>query len=148
MLMHRHQIEGFAVRAEGVEIAMPFATPADELDPQLEAALGLAQEFGLVDAERLVEQADRGNGRFADSDGADLVRLDQRDGQAAGAGMGQRRRRHPPGRATPNDQNGSNRVGHIRHRPHPLRGAWANPHRCRILCVPRTMQRFAFPWPD
>src|SRR5204863_5636584 len=29
MLMHRHQIEGFAVRAEGVEIAMPFATPAD-----------------------------------------------------------------------------------------------------------------------
>ena len=47
--------------AEWMEVALALATPAVELDPQLEGGLGLAQEIRLVDAEPGVElQESRG----------------------------------------------------------------------------------------
>ena len=58
-------------RAKRVHVAMAFTAPAIERDAELEAAFGLAQELGLVDAQRLIEMADLRDRRFAHADRAD-----------------------------------------------------------------------------
>ena len=74
-------------RLEGVhKMARPAidrrADPVVEPDTLFERRRGRAHEFALVDADKLQRVADRGEGAFADSDAADLVRCDQRDRQA------------------------------------------------------------------
>ena len=61
---------------------MALAAPVDELDPELERGLGGADEVGLLEAERPIELLDGGDGRFADTDGADLFRFHQLDRDA------------------------------------------------------------------
>jgi hypothetical protein len=58
-----------------VHVALAQAAPVHELDAELEAALGLAHEVRFVDADHLVEALDHRDGRLADADDADLVRL-------------------------------------------------------------------------
>ena len=74
-----------AVEAERVDVALADARPVDELDAELVGGVGRADEIGLVDAEQRVEQHDLRDGRFADADGADLVRFDQFDRQRPAA---------------------------------------------------------------
>jgi hypothetical protein len=74
---------------------MTNAEPVDELDAELEAAVGGAQEFGLVDAEPDEEIMDLRDRRLADADGADLVGFDQRDRGAVTEETSKGRRRHP-----------------------------------------------------
>ena len=62
-----------------MEIAVAQPAPVDEFDAELERALGFANEFALVEAERLVEGADRRDRRLADADGADFLGFDQGD---------------------------------------------------------------------
>lgn len=69
-------VEVGAEHPEIVKIGVPETPPVDEFDAELERGVGLADKFILVDAEHLVEQDDRRNGRFADPHGADLFRFD------------------------------------------------------------------------
>ncbi len=110
ILLERDGIEVLPVIAERVEIAVALAAPVDELDPELEGGLGGPDEFGLVEAERMVEPAQRGNGGFADADGADLIRFDQLDPKALLERIAHPRRRHPASRAAANDQHRPDRI--------------------------------------
>src|SRR5204863_9512017 len=82
---------------------MTRLVPIDELDAELEGALRLAQEIVLVEAQHVVVQRDGRDGRLADPDDADLVRLHQRDGETRPHARGKRSGRHPPGSATAGD---------------------------------------------
>jgi len=64
--------------AKPMDIGVTLLSPVDEFDAELERALGFADEFDLVDANKRVMSLDVRNGRFADPDDADVVRLDQR----------------------------------------------------------------------
>ena len=97
-----------AEEAERVEVAMPLAAPAGELDAQLDRAVRGAQERIGVEPEVSVELQDRGHRRLADADGPDLLRFDQLDDvrlavQRAGEGGGG----HPPGAAAADDHDAS-----------------------------------------
>ena len=85
--------------AEGVEIAFPLFLPVFKADAQLEGGLRRPHELGLVDAEQAIEQDHRRDRAFAHADGADGVGFHQRQVDQVAHGAGQRRRRHPPGRA-------------------------------------------------
>ena len=79
-----------------MEIAVALAGPIDEFDAELERALCLPDEFVFIDAESGVEEFDRWDGRFADTDGTDFFGLDHRDLRVF-HGVGERGRRHPAG---------------------------------------------------
>ncbi|PAV67797.1 hypothetical protein WR25_02667 [Diploscapter pachys] len=94
-----------------MEVAASLRAPADELDAQLEAAAGRAQELGFVDAEEAVEAENRRNGGFAYAHRADRVGFDQGNrslavGQEASRGG----RHHPAGGATADDQEPADRL--------------------------------------
>ena len=63
----------------GWKYRSPMRAPVDELDAELERALAGGEEFVLVDPDHVVERMQRRDRRFADADGADLVRFDQDD---------------------------------------------------------------------
>src|SRR4051794_37310941 len=83
-----------------MEIALALRAPADEVDTEFVGGLGRTQEFGLGNAEQLVELEHRRDGAFTDPYRSDRFRLDQADApfgrgeEAAGGGSG-----HPAGSA-------------------------------------------------
>ena len=95
VVVERDVAEVFADGAEGVHVAVTFAPPVHELDPELEGGHGLADELVLVDAKHVVEEHDGGDGRLAHADRADVLGLHQGDLDPRPHHLGQRRRRHP-----------------------------------------------------
>ena len=91
--------------AEGMHVTMAQAVPIDEFDGQLERPLRCLQKRILVQPQRLIEQADLRNCRFADANGADLLGLHERDGKSVFKEMCTSRRNHPPCRATAGNDN-------------------------------------------
>src|SRR5207244_9031670 len=79
---------------------------------QLVGSAGGGEELGLVDAERLVEQGDRRDGRFADPDDANLIGFDQCDRHSGEAETPQRGRGHPPRRAASDNDDPALRFHH------------------------------------
>src|SRR6186713_1963357 len=102
-LVERDALDVDAVFTELVEVAMSRLAPVLELDAELEAGLRGLHEVPLVDAEHLVEELQRGDGGFADTDGADFFRLDQRDALRILHGVRQCGSGHPAGRAAADD---------------------------------------------
>ena len=112
-LPERDQPDAAPDGAETVDVTVPDAEPVDELNPQLETAVGGAEEFGLVDAEPDEEIMDLRDRRLADADGADLVRFDQRDRGAIAEEAGEGRGRHPASSAPAGDHDIEGReIGH------------------------------------
>jgi hypothetical protein len=110
-LVEVHALEVVAVAAERVEIAGAGRAPVDELDAELERALGRGDELVLVDAEHPVESDQRRDGRLADADGADLLGFDQRDlGDAVVEEAREGRRGHPAGGAAADDDDIADRM--------------------------------------
>ncbi len=102
-------VAGVAVSTEGMEVAAAIAVPVDEFDAELERRLGMPDQVGLVDTGQVVEPVDRRNGRFADADGADLVRFDELDIELMGdIDLGERRDGHPAGGAAADDNDFAN----------------------------------------
>ena len=109
--MKRHALHVDTELAEGVKIAMPLSRPVDELDAELEAALGPPDKFILIDAQHPVEDVDLGNGRLANPDRADGFGFDERDRRIVAAkNLGQGGSSHPAGRATTDDRNPADAV--------------------------------------
>src|ERR1700722_6747548 len=76
VLMQRYLLETRSVGAEWMEIIAADPRPIFEFNTQFDRAPGPAKKFLFVDAECLIEHPDRGNGRLADADDADVWRLD------------------------------------------------------------------------
>ena len=103
VMMEFEQSEPASDRPEGVHVAMAEPRPAVEFDPELDRALGGGEKFILVDAERLVEQADLRNRSLADADRRDRVRFDQPDRPAFREEMTQAGGGHPARRSSADD---------------------------------------------
>ena len=104
VLMKRQQPERMAdLGAEAVDIRGARPLPVDELDAELEAALGLAHELGFIDAEQIVEGLDVRHGGFADANGAELLGFDQLHIEAGTKHAGERGGRHPAGGSAADD---------------------------------------------
>jgi hypothetical protein len=80
-----------------MDVGMAFAPPVDELDAELERALGHPHELVLVEVQQLVILLDGGDGRFADADCTDGVGLQDFDVVEALEQVGEQRCRHPAG---------------------------------------------------
>ncbi len=105
VLVERQQPERMPdLGAEAMHVRGSRALPIDELDAELEAALGLPHEFGLIDAEQIIEGLDVRHGGFAHTDGAELLGLDQLHSEGGSKHARKRGGRHPAGgSATDND---------------------------------------------
>jgi hypothetical protein len=114
VLVRAKAAQGRTEIAEGMEEAVADVAPVLEFDAELEAGLGLADKVGAVQAQRVVVDADRGQGRLAHPDGADLGRFHQRHlaglGGVARQALGQRGRRHPAGGAAAHDDDPADRA--------------------------------------
>ena len=113
VMLERDQSDVAADIPERMHVAVVGLPPAVERDAELERAAGRAEERILVEAQRLVEQANLRDRRLADADRADLFGFDQPDAVAALQQRPQRRRRHPArGAAAGDDDRGSGGIGH------------------------------------
>ncbi len=127
-LVEMDSAEILAVVAERMEVALAGRAPVDELDAELERALGRGDELVLVDPEHVVVGDERRNRRLADPDGADLVRLDEVDPDAPVEQSGEGGRGHPPRRAAADDHDVADIVLVHRRRPLTCHGsAWPHP---------------------
>ena len=97
--------------AKGVHVTMAGLQPIDELNAQLEGALGRPDKGVLVQAEGGIEQMNLGNGGFTDPDRSDLFGFDQSDLVAMGQKPRQRRGCHPTSGPAADNQN-FDRIGH------------------------------------
>ena len=97
---------------EVVEIAVADTKPVNEFDAQLECRMGLPDEFVFVDAEEVIEQNDRRNGRLAHPDRADLFRFDERDPVRGASRFRKRSRSHPARRTTTHNDDVADRFRH------------------------------------
>jgi hypothetical protein len=87
-LAQPEMVEGQTVQvgtefAEAVHVTVADGAPVDELDAQLERALGGAHELCFVDTEDGIEGGQMRNAGLADSDNADVVGFDQPDAVVA-----------------------------------------------------------------
>src|SRR5207249_10457615 len=89
--------------AEAVDIEVPELCPVDELDAELEGALGSCEKLVLVELERGVVVLDGRDGRLADTDRGDLVRLDEADAYGALQELREERRSHPARSSAPHN---------------------------------------------
>ena len=62
-----------------MDIAVAYSSPVVELNAELERALRLPDEFGLIDSQQAIELRKRWDGRFADPDDTDLLGFNQDD---------------------------------------------------------------------
>src|SRR5690606_38940036 len=93
----------YAEHAEWMKVAMARAAPVYKLDPELERRVRFAHELVFVQAQHAVVELDHRDRGLADSDGADLLGLDEGDAVALGAQyLGERCRSHPARRASAN----------------------------------------------
>src|SRR6476646_9233825 len=104
--------------AETVNILLAWRAPVDELDAELAGGLRLVDHLQYVDAGERHVVADMRDSGFADSDGADLLGLDEVDFDLAQP-LRQHCRRHPSGSPASNDRNLAYRL--IRARQNRLR---------------------------
>src|SRR5690348_14556283 len=86
-----------------MEVTPPRLDPVDELDAEFVRAPGATNELELVEPQDLVEFLDGRDRRFADSDDADLLGLDECDPAGRTQRVGQRGGRHPSGRTASGD---------------------------------------------
>ncbi len=94
---------GFADHPEAVDIAVVDPRPIFEQDAELKGGLSLTHELALIQPDQAMECPRGGNGRFADADGPDFLRLDQRDVEQRAELRDERRRGDPAsGAATGN----------------------------------------------
>ncbi|MCU0989352.1 MAG: hypothetical protein MUE63_07165 [Xanthomonadales bacterium] len=92
-----------ARRAEGVVVAVALPPPVVETDRQLDRRFGFAQELRFVEPQHRVDVLDRRDGRLADADDADFLRLDQFDLDRRAQHAPEQRRGHPARGATAHD---------------------------------------------
>ena len=78
--------------------------PVDELDAELEGRLRPPHELGFVELDQLIVRLDRGNGRFADANGADRLTLDQLDVVESLEQLAEQGGGHPAGRPATDDE--------------------------------------------
>src|SRR5205807_2471243 len=114
IMVRRDSLDEFAIVAEAMEMAVADCTPVDELDPQLEAALGRAHELAFVDPQETVEDLHQRDSGFANSDNSDFFGLDKPHPDLACREQPRERGcRHPPGGSPADDQDVANPVvGH------------------------------------
>ena len=132
VLVEGHGPQVLPEAAEGVHVTRALAAPVQELDAQLETALGLADEFILVDLQHAVEELDHRDRRLADADGADLLALHQRDGDLAAQDLGQGRGGHPAGGAAAGDHDLPDHRGRCHGVEHPTNEKTPSPGSCSL----------------
>ncbi len=105
MMVELHSLHVDAVETEGMDVAVADAGPVHELDAQLVGRIGRADEVVLIQAQHLIEQNQLRDGRFANTDGADLLRFDEFDLEARqlSKDLRERGRGHPAGGASTDD---------------------------------------------
>ena len=110
VMMERHAAGPHPVQAKRVKKAFPLAVPVDEFDAELRRALRRRHHLLLGDADLPEEIADTRHGRLADADGANGAGFDDGDlHRLMFEPTREQRRRHPPGRASANDHDRSQR---------------------------------------
>src|SRR5262245_2644986 len=102
-MMKLAQPRRLAVPSKRMNVRIADVRPVLEPDAELERCSGRAHELLLVDAQQLVGHTHRWNGGFPDSDGADLLRLDERDVEQLAELLRNGGRRHPTGSAAAGD---------------------------------------------
>src|ERR1700692_4591774 len=101
--MKRYYAALTSKHTETVNIRIAESTPVDELDAQLECALGLTDEIILVKLQGSIELPDGRYCGFANTDRADFVGFDQANVVIADQHLGHGRCRHPAGSASADD---------------------------------------------
>src|SRR5256885_11297024 len=92
-----------------MDIGFAGGPPVDELDAELEARLALVDHLERVDARQREIIAKMRDGRFAETDGADLFGLDEPDFDLAEP-FREDRGGHPAGGAAADDRNLADRL--------------------------------------
>src|SRR5260221_1264298 len=96
--------------AKAVHVALTRFQPIDELNAELERALGTPHELGFVELDQLIVLLDGWDGCFANSNGPDGFTLDQIDVVQTLEQLAEQRCGHPTRSAAANDENSSHDI--------------------------------------